>query len=140
MPMKKKKPRGVAEIGLEQEMVRARQRRLGEYVRRARQRKGLGSPSEAAALLGPTSSWLTQVENGSMPLIPEARVKELAEAFDANFEEMMALAGRVPRELASVFEARPKKVARLLLAVAWLADGELDWILDRAEGLARASQ
>ena len=69
--------------------------RFGERIRKARKEKGLGLRATARDV-GISATFLSRIESGKEDAVPrEEVIRKLAEVLDDDFDELMALAGRV---------------------------------------------
>ncbi|MBI5949704.1 MAG: helix-turn-helix transcriptional regulator [Chloroflexi bacterium] len=111
-------------------------RSLGDHLREARLRRGLGL-RQLAAIIDKTPSYLSDIENDRR--IPaEDVLHDLGEALGLNFDELMALAGRFGQQAERYLRRQP--VAGQLfrrISEANLQAEDLSKLLETAEGLAR---
>ncbi|MCA9631970.1 MAG: helix-turn-helix transcriptional regulator, partial [Myxococcales bacterium] len=69
--------------------------RFGERIRKARKEKGLGLRATARDI-GISATFLSRIESGKEDAVPrEEVIRKLAAILDDDFDELMALAGRV---------------------------------------------
>jgi len=80
---------------------------FGERVRRRRTELNLGLRKTAGAVkISPT--FLSRIETGAEKAIPsEEKIRKLAEVLEDDFDELMALAGRIPSEVKDYVKAEP---------------------------------
>ena len=89
---------------------------LGQRIRRVRQAKGYGL-RELARLLKISPTYLSRVETNEEKRPPgEEVLRHLARYLDDDFDELMSLAGRVPKDLKE-FIAKDPGLSRFLRAV-----------------------
>jgi transcriptional regulator with XRE-family HTH domain len=86
---------------------------FGELVRREREAKKLGL-REMAKQIGVSATYLCKIELGDSDPPTEDRVRKIAELIDRDPDDLLALAGRVPSELADIILESPRESADLL--------------------------
>lgn len=109
---------------------------FGERVRAARKAKALDLRS-LAGRLGVHFTYLSKVENDRLDFGDgpgEQLILKLAEALDADADELMLLAHRIPERIKERVLARPEAFRRL----AAMDDKTLDLLLAQADTLAGA--
>lgn len=81
--------------------------KLGDRVRRRRLEKKLGL-REAASILEISPTYLSRIETSEEKSPPaEDVVRRIATLLEDNFDELMALAGRVPADVAKIIASDP---------------------------------
>jgi HTH-type transcriptional regulator, competence development regulator len=81
---------------------------LGERIRRKRMEHRLGL-RDTARRAGISATFLSRVEIGAEKAMPsEAVLQRLAELLDDDLGELMALAGRIPRDVTDYMKTDPK--------------------------------
>ena len=89
---------------------------FGERIRRIRTEKNLGL-RETAKKAGISPTFLSRVESAQERAVPaEDTIRRLAEAIGDDFNELMALAGRVPSDVKDYVSGDPKMPEFLRLA------------------------
>lgn len=101
--------------------------RFGDRVRELRKKKGLGQRA-LAQLVGISFTYVSKIENhhldfGDYP--SDSLIHKLADALDAEEDELMILAERIPDQIRRRFMARPDAFRKL----AELDDKTLDWLV-----------
>ena len=107
---------------------------FGDKVRAARKAKQLDLRS-LAVTVGVHYTYLSKIENGKLDFgdAPgESLILKLAEALDADADELMLLAHRIPEPIRKRVLARPEAFRRL----AAMDDKTLDLLLAQADTLA----
>lgn len=100
---------------------------FGEHVRRLRKTKGL-TLRQIAAQIGVGFTYLSRVETGRMTYgdyPSEGLIHRLAEALDADENELLILAEKIPEKIKRRVLQRPEAFSRL----ADLDDHKLDEVL-----------
>jgi len=105
--------------------------RFGEKIRELRKGKNLGQRA-LADLVGVSFTYISKVENEKMDFgdyPSEDLIYKLAKALDADADELLLLAKKIPDEIKSRVLERPDAFRR----IAKLDDGELDDLLREME-------
>lgn len=105
---------------------------FGETIRAIRKANGL-SQRDLAGRVGPNFSYLSKIENGKLEFTgfpSEATIHKLAEALDADEDELLILAEKVPEAVRRLILQRPKVFRKL----ATLDDVALDEVLEAIGG------
>ena len=80
---------------------------LGERIRRCRPERGIGL-RETARQAGISATFLSRIETGAEKAIPAEKViRKLAAILEDDFDELMALAGRISRDVSDYVKADP---------------------------------
>lgn len=91
---------------------------FGDYLRKARERRRAEDSSfsvrQLAARVGIQPSYLSKVERGQQPPPGEQTIVSLAQELDEDPDVLLALAGKVSRELQAIIRRRPKLFADLI--------------------------
>jgi transcriptional regulator with XRE-family HTH domain len=106
--------------------------RFGQRVRQLRRQKGL-SLRDLAPLVGVGFTYLSKVETGRLDFgsyPSEALIHKLAAALDADEDELMLLAEKIPRKIKTMVLQRPEAFSRL----ADLDGRKLDAVLRSVSG------
>jgi len=78
---------------------------LGPRLKRIRSLRGLGL-RETASKVGISATYLSRIENNAETSPPsEEKISKLAEVLNDDFDELMRLAGRVPKEVAELIKS-----------------------------------
>lgn len=82
--------------------------KLGEHIRRRRKERGLGLRATATKV-GISAGYLSRIEGDAEKYPPgEEVIRKLAEVLEDDFDELMALAGRVAQALKNHVREDPK--------------------------------
>jgi HTH-type transcriptional regulator, competence development regulator len=91
---------------------------FGEYLRQRREEKRAADPGfslrRVAASVGIEPSYLSKVERGEQPPPSEETILALAKELDEDPDVLLALAGKVSKELQAIIRKRPKVFAELI--------------------------
>lgn len=85
---------------------------FGERLRELRKHRGL-SQRDLAGLVGIDFTYLSKIEVGRMDPPSEAVIRKLAQSLGADADELINLAGKVPKELKAVLGENPQAVELL---------------------------
>jgi transcriptional regulator with XRE-family HTH domain len=85
---------------------------FGQRLRNLRKQKNL-SQRDLAARVGIDFTYLSKIEGGRLDPPSEVIIRRIAQELDANEDELINLAGKVPKELKSVLEESPQAVELL---------------------------
>ena len=89
-------------------MTSGRNVKFGAYVRQERERREIGL-REMAKKIGVSPTYLSKVERDEFPPAAEDKVRKIAEIFDIDVDELLALAGKVSSDLTEIIrEASPR--------------------------------
>jgi len=72
--------------------------KFGKRLRELRKQAGM-TQRELAAEVGVNFSYLSKIENGVLPPPSEKVISKLAETLNADRDELLSLAGRIPSEI-----------------------------------------
>jgi HTH-type transcriptional regulator, competence development regulator len=91
---------------------------FGDYIRERREKFREESPDfsvrKVAAKIGVQPSYLSKVERGEQAPPSEAKIVLLARALDEDPDVLLALAGKVSKDLQKVILRRPRMFADLI--------------------------
>jgi HTH-type transcriptional regulator, competence development regulator len=91
---------------------------FGEYIRQRREDKRTAdrgfSLRRVAANIGVEPSYLSKIERGEQPPPSEETIVALARELDEDPDVLLALAGKVSKELQAIIRKRPKLFAQLI--------------------------
>ncbi|TVQ34154.1 MAG: helix-turn-helix domain-containing protein [Phycisphaeraceae bacterium] len=103
---------------------------FGILLRKTRTEKGF-SLRKFAELVGVSPTYLSLVEKGKVERPPTAeRVRRMAELLDESPDQWIALAGRMPEDLAAIIQKQPEAMPELLRAAQGLTAEELRKLAD----------
>lgn len=98
---------------------------FGMTLRERRVAKGY-SLRKFAELVGVSPTYLSLVERGEAESPPTAeRVRRMAELLDENADQWIALAGRMPEDVAEIIKKNPEGMPELLRAAQGMTAEEL---------------
>jgi transcriptional regulator with XRE-family HTH domain len=113
-----------------------KRRTFGQLLREKRIAKGF-SLRKFAELVGISPTYLSQVEQGNVDPPTAERVKRMAELLNESADEWIALAGRVPDDLAGIIQKQPTEVPDLLRAVKGLNADQLRRLREDVERMKK---
>jgi transcriptional regulator with XRE-family HTH domain len=91
---------------------------FGEFIRQRREEKRSTDASfslrRVAANVGVEPSYLSKIERGEQPPPSEVTILALAKELDEDPDVLLALAGKVSKELQAIIRKRPKLFAQLI--------------------------
>ncbi len=85
---------------------------FGQRLRDLRKKKNL-SQRDLAAQVGIDFTYLSKIEGGRLDPPSEVVIRRIAQVLEANEDELINLAGKVPKDLKSVLEESPQAVELL---------------------------
>jgi HTH-type transcriptional regulator, competence development regulator len=85
---------------------------FGQRLRDLRKRKNL-SQRDLAARVGIDFTYLSKIEGGRLNPPSEIIIKRIAQVLDADEDELINLAGKVPKDLKALLEESPQAVELL---------------------------
>ena len=103
---------------------------FGAFVRREREAREIGL-REMAKKIGVSPTYLSKVERDEFKPPTEDKVRAIARIIECDPEELLALAGRMPSDLADIIKRNPVEVSALLRTTS---DMTRDEIARLAEG------
>lgn len=105
---------------------------FGSLLRERRLAKGY-SLRKFAEAVGVSPTYLSLVEQGKVERPPTAeRVQKMAELLEANVNEWLALAGRMPGDVAEIVHSEPTEMPELLRAAKGLTADQLRKLAEQA--------
>jgi HTH-type transcriptional regulator, competence development regulator len=90
---------------------------FGKALRELRASRGISLRSFADQL-GVSATYLSQVEQCNAPSPTADRIQHMAKLLNANPDPLLAMAGRIPDELAELIHRHPVELPRLIRVVA----------------------
>lgn len=108
---------------------------FGERIRRRRMELGMGL-REAARQADISATFMSRIETAVEKAVPAEKViRRFAEILEDDFDELMALAGRIPRDVADYVKADPGMPEFLRRAKQQhVSADKLMALLDKAQG------
>lgn len=107
---------------------------FGDYLREKRMAKGF-SLRKFAVKVGVSPTYLSQVEQNISDPPTVERVQKMAELLGENPDEMIGLAGRMPKDLSQIIQKRPEAMPELLRAANGLSIEQIRQLTKRAKAL-----
>lgn len=107
----------------------SREMKFGSYVRERRVIREIGL-REMAKRIGVSPTYLSKVERDEFAPPTEDKVRSIAQILECDPDELLAMAGRVPSDLADIIKRHPVEMSALLRTANGL----------NAEDLARLSR
>ena len=99
---------------------------FGSYIRKRREARRAEDPRysvrQVATRVGVQPSYLSKVERGDEAPPSEARIRALAEELGEDPDVLLAMAGKVSRDLQEVIRRRPALMAQLIRELKRLPD------------------
>ena len=99
---------------------------FGDFIRDRREEKRAADPNyslrRVAASIGVEPSYLSKIERGEQPPPSEATIIALARELDEDPDVLLALAGKVSKELQAIIRKRPKLFAQLIRQLKHMPD------------------
>jgi transcriptional regulator with XRE-family HTH domain len=99
---------------------------FGDFIRERREEKRAADPNyslrRVAASIGVEPSYLSKIERGEQPPPSEATIIALARELDEDPDVLLALAGKVSKELQAIIRKRPKLFAQLIRQLKHMPD------------------
>lgn len=102
---------------------------FGAFVRRERLAREIGL-REMAKMIGVSPTYMSKVELDEFTPPTEDKVMSIAQILGCDPDELLAMAGRVPSDLAEIIKRHPVEMSALLRTANGLT----------AEGIARLAQ
>ncbi len=84
-----------------------------------------------AELLGVSATYLSQVEQCNAPPPTAERVQHMAKLLNADADNLLALAGRIPDELAEIIHRHPAELPQLIRLVGDWKSTEIAALIER---------
>jgi len=111
---------------------------FGTFVRKQREtlnRKahGLFSVRKVAAILDIQPSYISKIERCEVPPPSEGTIVRLAQVLQVDPDELLAMAGKIPRDLREIITRRPRLFADLLRQLR----DQPDHVIQRITEIAR---
>ena len=103
--------------------------KFGAFIRREREAREIGL-REMAKKIGVSPTYMSKVERDEFTPPTEDKVRSIAQILECDPDELLAMAGRVPSDLADIIKRHPVEMSALLRTANGLG----------AEDLARLSR
>jgi len=99
---------------------------FGDFIRQRREEKKAVDPGfslrRVAASVGIEPSYLSKIERGEQPPPSEETILALAKELEEDPDMLLALAGKVSKELQAIIRKRPKVFAELIRELKKMPD------------------
>ena len=105
--------------------------KFGAFVRREREAREIGL-REMAKKIGVSPTYLSKVERDEFSPPTEDKVRAIAQIIECDPDELLALAGRMPSDLADIIKRHPVEMSALLRTVKGLSAADLDKLAQSA--------
>lgn len=92
---------------------------FGAFIRSKREAQEIGL-REMAKMIGVSPTYLSKIERDEFTPPTEEKVLAIAKILDCDPDELLAMAGRVPSDLADIIKRRPVEISALLRTVKGL--------------------
>ena len=109
---------------------------FGKALRELRASRGISLRSFADQL-GVSATYLSQVEQCNAPSPTADRIQHMAKLLNANPDPLLALAGRIPDELAEIIHRHPTELPRLIRLLADWESEEIARLVEELEEIKR---
>ena len=113
-------------------MTSGRNVKFGAYVRQERERREIGL-REMAKKIGVSPTYLSKVERDEFPPAAEDKVRKIAEIFDIDVDELLALAGKVSSDLTEIIREHPRELGALLRTTRGMTADDVGRLAHEAE-------
>jgi len=111
---------------------------FGERLRELRLQQGL-SQRKLAKEVGINFTYLSKIETGKMSPPAQDTIQRLATALDADPDELLVLAGRVPNDVKDVV-TKSSELPTFLREIQDLDEGEIEELKRKAQEIKRKRQ
>lgn len=112
---------------------------FGKALRELRASRGISLRSFADQL-GVSATYLSQVEQCNAPSPTADRIQHMAKLLNANPDPLLAMAGRIPDELAELIHRHPIELPRLIRLVADWNSEDIASLVSKLENAQRPTQ
>ena len=107
---------------------------FGAFVRREREAREIGL-REMAKKIGVSPTYLSKDERDEFTPPTEEKVRAIAQIIECDIDELLAMAGRMPSDLADIIKRNPVEVSALLRTTSGMTRDEIARL---AEGAKKA--
>ncbi len=113
-------------------MTSGRNVKFGAYIRGEREDREIGL-REMAKKIGVSPTYMSKVERDEFPPPAEDKVRKIAEIFDIDVDELLALAGKVSSDLSDIIREHPRELAALLRTTKGMTADDVARLAHEAE-------
>ncbi len=113
-------------------MSSGKMEKFGATVRHEREKLEIGL-REMAKKIGVSATYLSKIERDEFPPPAEDKVRKIAEIFDCDVDQLLALAGKVSSDLSEIIRERPRELAALLRTTKGLTVEDVDRLAREAK-------
>ncbi|RYH08578.1 helix-turn-helix domain-containing protein [Tropicimonas sp. IMCC6043] len=106
--------------------------KFGAFVRREREAREIGL-REMAKKIGVSPTYLSKVEREEFTPPTEEKVRAIAQIIECDVDELLALAGRMPADLADIIKRAPVEVSALLRTTRGMTRDEIARLAEEAK-------
>ena len=105
---------------------------FGAFVRREREAREIGL-REMAKKIGVSPTYLSKVERDEFTPPTEDKVRAIAQIIECDIDELLAMAGRMPSDLADIIKRNPVEVSALLRTTSSMTRDEIARLTEGAK-------
>ena len=113
-------------------MTTGRNIKFGAFVRKEREEREIGL-REMAKIIGVSPTYISKVERDEFPPPAEDKVRKIAEIFEIDVDELLALAGKVSTDLSEIIRENPRELAALLRTTKGMTKDDVENLAREAE-------
>ncbi len=104
---------------------------FGAVIRKRRLEKEIGL-REMARQIGVSPTYLSQVERDEFEPPTERRIRDIAGVLDLDPDDLLALTGRIPEEIAEIIREHPKELTVLLRSTKGMTAEDIERLAKKA--------
>lgn len=98
--------------------------KFGAFIRREREEREIGL-REMAKMIGVSPTYMSKVERDEFSPPTEDKVRSIARILECDPDELLAMAGRMPSDLAEIIKRQPVEMSALLRTASGLSPEDL---------------
>lgn len=98
--------------------------KFGAFIRRERETREIGL-REMAKKIGVSPTYMSKVERDEFTPPTEDKVRAIAQIIECDVDELLAMAGRMPSDLADIIKRNPVEVSALLRTTSGMTRDEI---------------
>ena len=111
---------------------------FGAFVRREREAKEIGL-REMAKKIGVSPTYLSRVERDEFTPPTEDKVRAIAQIIECDIDELLAMSGRMPSDLADIIKRNPVEVSALLRTTSGMTRDQIARLAEGAKVAQRCA-